>query len=286
MAVWPTNGSRHRLASAALVALLTAAAPAAIRAAECPIDEVVPRIPATRNPFNDTQIGTNIDVLKSQLKEYKEGRDGKPGNYDEDLEQVFVRALAYIQQRAAEAKQPGAEDRPLAIVLDIDETSLSNWSNIKANNFGFIKGGPCFEEATLSCGFDEWILKASAPAIPQALTFYNTVMNTTNVAVFFITGRRNSQRQATLQNLDTAGFQGFAGLKTRPDDQHSDSIVPFKSGERKALEHPPEQLNSKDQPYKIKPYKIIATIGDQLSDLEGAFAECRFKVPNPFYFIP
>jgi hypothetical protein len=32
-------------------------------------------------------------------------------------------------------------------------------------------------------------------------------------------------------------------------------------------------------------YTIIATVGDQESDLEGGSAECRFKVPNPFYFI-
>jgi HAD superfamily, subfamily IIIB (Acid phosphatase) len=32
-------------------------------------------------------------------------------------------------------------------------------------------------------------------------------------------------------------------------------------------------------------YTIIATVGDQESDLEGGFAECMFKVPNPFYFI-
>ena len=278
----PGNGSRHRCAVVLLVALLAAAAPASIRAAECPTDQIVPRIPAARKPFDDAKAYTNIDILKSQLKEYKEGRDGEPGNYDEDIKQVFDRALAYVQRRVAESKQPGAEDKPLAIVLDIDETSLSNWPNLKANNFGFIKGGPCLEQPTLSCGFDEWILKASAPAIPQALTFYNTVIDTTNVAVFFITGRRNSQRQATLLNLDAAGFRGFAGLKTRPDDQHDESIVPFKRGERKALEQP----DSKDKPYKIRPYKIIATIGDQLSDLEGGAAECGFKVPNPFYFVP
>jgi hypothetical protein len=32
-------------------------------------------------------------------------------------------------------------------------------------------------------------------------------------------------------------------------------------------------------------YAIIATVGDQESDLGGGFAECTFKVPNPFYFI-
>jgi putative acid phosphatase of HAD superfamily subfamily IIIB len=33
-------------------------------------------------------------------------------------------------------------------------------------------------------------------------------------------------------------------------------------------------------------YTIIANMGDQLSDLEGGFAECAFKVPNPLYTVP
>ncbi|MET4023143.1 HAD family acid phosphatase [Bradyrhizobium sp. S3.2.12] len=269
------NGLRRRLAGMLLIALLTAAASATIRAAECSVTQLEPRIPAPSEVFS-TEKSANIDTLKSQLKEYKEGKDGKPSNYEDDVKQVFDRALAYVRQRVDEAKRSTDQDKALAVVLDIDETSLSNWPNLKANNFGFIKGGPCLEEPTLSCGFDEWILKASAPAIPQALEFYRAVIDTRSVAVFFITGRRHSQRQATLLNLDAAGFRGFAGLRTRPDDQHADTIVPFKSGERKAIEEP--NGNGKQ-------YKIIASIGDQESDLEGGFAECRFKVPNPFYFI-
>jgi len=33
-------------------------------------------------------------------------------------------------------------------------------------------------------------------------------------------------------------------------------------------------------------YAIIVTVGDQQSDLDGGFAECGFKLPDPFYFIP
>jgi hypothetical protein len=33
-------------------------------------------------------------------------------------------------------------------------------------------------------------------------------------------------------------------------------------------------------------FVIIASIGDQWSDLEGGHAERVFKVPNPFYLIP
>src|SRR5262249_18203852 len=39
-----------------------------------------------------------------------------------------------VLTRASEVKSP-------AVVLDIDETSLSNWDNIKADDFGFIAGG-------------------------------------------------------------------------------------------------------------------------------------------------
>jgi acid phosphatase len=265
------SGSGRVLAGTLLIALLTAAAPAAIHAAECPARQVEPAIPPPAGAFIDPNKAVNIDILKSQLLEYKEGKDGKPGNYEEDVSQVFARASAYVRQRVAEAKRSSDDGKALAVVLDIDETSLSNWPNLKANNFGFIKGGPCFEEPNLSCGFDEWILKGSAEAIPQALGFFQDVIKTRSVAVFFITGRRHSQRSVTLSNLDSQGFRGFAGLKTRPDDDHDKSIVKFKSDQRKAIE--------------ADGYRIIASIGDQESDLAGGAAECRFKVPNPFYFI-
>jgi hypothetical protein len=82
-----------------------------------------------------------------------------------------------------------------------------------------------------------------------------------------------------LWNLDRAGFKGWTGIATRPDEEHG-TIVPFKSRER----------------YNIaERYTILANIGDQDSDLEdpkelkdlkGPSAECVFKLPNPFYFIP
>ena len=64
-------------------------------------------------------------------------------------------------------------------------------------------------------------------------------------------------------------------MRTRPDDDHNASVVPFKSGERKKIQ--------------AGGYRIIANVGDQQSDLDGdkdgTYAECPFKMPNPFYFI-
>ncbi len=244
------RSDQRALAAMALFAILAAVTPAATQAIDCPPARE-PRIPPSEEP------AINIEKHKKQLLAYQ------AGNYNDDIKLVLADARGYFEQRADQVRRP-------AIVLDIDETSLSNWQNIKANNFGFIKGGPCSEEPNLACGFDEWILKASAPAIPPTLEFFNSAI-VKNVAVSFITGRRDSQRRATLWNLDSAGFQGWARLSTRPDDDHNETIVPFKSGERKKIEN--------------EGYTIIANVGDQQSDLDGGSAECTFKIPNPFYFI-
>ena len=33
-------------------------------------------------------------------------------------------------------------------------------------------------------------------------------------------------------------------------------------------------------------YDIVATFGDQFSDLKGGFADTTYKIPNPMYFLP
>jgi acid phosphatase len=246
---WCSGRLRASIAVGALVALLTATGPSAVRADNCPAPRE-PRIPASKTA------ALNIDKHKEQLLAYQ------AGNYTEDVALVIADARAYVERRADQVKMP-------AVVLDIDETSLSNWENIRENNFGFIKGGPCSRDPNMACGFDEWIHMAIAPAIEPTRTLFNA-MRARNISVFFITGRRNSQRDATLLNLDHAGFEGWTKLITRPDADGG-SIVPFKSGERAKIAD--------------AGYAIIATIGDQQSDIDGGFAECGFKLPNPFYFI-
>jgi hypothetical protein len=245
---WFFGRPRAALAVTALVATIAALGSATVRA-DCPPPRE-PRIPASEAPT------LNIDKHKKQLLAYQ------AGNYRDDIATVIADARAYVERRADQVILP-------AVVLDIDETSLTNWENIRDNNFGFIKGGPCSQQPNMACGFDEWIHMAVAPAIEPTRTFFNA-MRARNISVFFITGRRNSQRDATLLNLDHAGFEGWTKLITRPDND-SGSIVPFKSGERAKI--------------ASAGYTIIATIGDQQSDIDGGSAECGFKLPNPFYFV-
>ena len=58
----------------------------------------------------------NLDAIKDLLLEYHQKY------YDIDVAAVFDSAQKYIEQNATQLKRP-------ALVLDIDETSLTNWPN-------------------------------------------------------------------------------------------------------------------------------------------------------------
>jgi acid phosphatase len=229
-----------------------------LKAADCPAERQ-PTVPQSGEP------AINIDKHKKQLRAYHD--DIAPGDsssaYIKDIKLVTGDALTHVLSRYDKVKMP-------AIVLDIDETSLTNWPNLDANDFGFIKGGQCSLQPAHACGFDAWIRKGTAPKIDATLNLFNAV-RAKQVAVFFVTGRRDSQRRVTVRNLKRAGYKGWTGLMTRPDGDKDKSIVPFKSGRRAMIQD--------------KGYTIIANIGDQKSDLDGEYADCKFKMPNPFYLI-
>ena len=200
----------------------------------------------------------NLGDLKQQIREYK-----RSGGYDRDLAAVAAAAQAYVGQRAGEVTKP-------ALVLDIDETSLSNWPVLEADDFGYIPNGPCRNLPEGPCGFVAWDYTMRAKAIAPTLALFNAA-KAKGVSVFFITGRRDSERRVTEANLRAVGYQGWAGLVMRAKDAKG-SVADFKSGERARLE--------------ARGYTIIANMGDQPSDLAGGHFERGFLLPDPFYRIP
>jgi predicted secreted acid phosphatase len=200
----------------------------------------------------------NLGDLKQQVREYK-----RSGAYDRDLATVAAAAKAYVEQRASEVTKP-------ALVLDIDETSLSNWPQLDANDFGYIPKGPCRNLPEGPCGVVAWDYSMQAKAIAPTLDLFNAA-KAKGVSIFFITGRRDSERRVTEANLRKEGYNGWTGLVTRPQDQKG-PVSDFKSGERAKIE--------------AKGFTIIANMGDQPSDLAGGHAERGFLLPDPFYRIP
>jgi acid phosphatase len=209
--------------------------------------------PAANRPYN-------IDQLKAQLRDYR-----YCGDYDLDIAEVLRQAREYLQQHARDYPNP-------AVVLDIDETSLSNWLRIEADDFGFVPGGMCSLDAGAACGDMAWELSGLAEAIKPTLELFMTAKDL-GITIFFVTGRRDRSdlRKATIKNLEEVGYVGFAGLYMRPIASIGD-VRTYKTAVRHEIQ---------------KKFRIIANIGDQKSDLDdGKEADKAFLVPNPFYYIP
>jgi len=186
------------------------------------------------------------------------------GDYDRELAAVIAQARVWIKERAPQVKRP-------ALVFDIDDTALSNWQVIVANDFGRVFDGPCRELPKGPCGWVAWDLSARSPAIVPTRELFKEA-RALGIAVFFITGRDETQRAATRRNLRAQGFGDHQALYMPAKGSRYPSAVDFKVPHRQKIE--------------AAGYTIIANIGDQPSDLAGGFAERTYLLPNPFYRIP
>ncbi|MGC2329855.1 MAG: HAD family acid phosphatase [Candidatus Acidiferrales bacterium] len=175
------------------------------------------------------------------------------GEYDREIQVVADSAREYL---AAVVKSAPKQDK-LAAVLDIDETSLSNW------------------EAMSACGFCSYAVERELytedrdPAIAPVLQLYNFA-KADGVKLFFVTGRQESERAMTIKNLNEAGYSDWTELIMQPDGNKLPAGV-FKPKDRQEIVD--------------KGYRIVLNIGDQASDLAGCCSERVFKLPNPFYLL-
>jgi predicted secreted acid phosphatase len=201
----------------------------------------------------------NVGEAKRAATEYHSS-----GRYGRALAEVAAQARAWVAERAKQV------DRP-AIVFDIDDTAVTNWEVIQADDFGRVFGGPCEKLPEGPCGWVSWDLLARSPAIPATLDLYRFARDQ-GVAVFFITGRDETQREATERNLRNVGYGEYVKLDMVPIGAHFPQAASYKAPLRAAIE--------------ASGYRIIANVGDQPSDLEGGHAERAFLLPNPFYRIP
>ena len=144
-----------------------------------------------------------------------------------------------------------------AIVLDIDETSLSNYEGLNAANFS-------------QAGLVSGAVAGNDPVIAPTLALYGFARSK-GVEAFFITGRPDAVRTPTESNLQAAGFDQGYSLTTKPSG--APPTIEYKSGERARIE-------------EEQGFTILVNVGDQDSDLAGGHARRAFKLPNPMYFIP
>jgi len=199
----------------------------------------------------------NLYEAERQVDEYI-----RSGRYDEDVAKVIVAARAWLEERAKTAVKP-------AIVLDIDETSLSNWPAYRINGWGRVVNGGCDLQQG-PCGLRAWQALGQSKAIPATVALARRARDL-GVAVFFISARPPNLRQATERNLREQGYE-WTGLILLPEGAHFASAADFKTPERRKIAE--------------QGYTIVLSVGDQESDLKGGYAERTFKLPNLVYYIP
>ncbi|KAH9311358.1 hypothetical protein KI387_026393, partial [Taxus chinensis] len=162
--------------------------------------------------------------------------------YEKDLESAVEHIVSYME----EIEQVG--DGMDAWVLDVDDTALSNLEYYKGRKFGGIPFDPV--------SFNNWAVRGRSQALPAILDLYNQ-LKASGFKIFFITGRDESQRKNTEQNLHSQGYSGYAGLILRGQSDKGKSAVDFKSVKREELME--------------RGYYIWGNVGDQWSDITGDF---------------
>lgn len=195
-----------------------------------------------------------IEPLNLNTAKYEVYRYVNSGTYARDLNAAALRANKYLAKRLSKPAKPG-EKR--AIVLDIDETTLSNLEHMKAQDFGYIPAV-----------WQRWVATGQAKAIVPVQVGYDMAVHA-NIAVFFVTARKESDRPGTERNLREVGYETWTKIYFMPDEPQPVRL--YKTGIRRQL--------------VAEGYTIIANIGDQESDLSGGYAERTFKLPNPFYIV-
>lgn len=143
-------------------------------------------------------------------------------------------------------------DKPLAIVVDVDETVLDN-SPFEAKSI--------LENTDYPKYWGEWCELASAKALPGAAEFLNYAASK-GVETFYVTNRKVEFQEATMKNLAAKGFPFV-------DDAHMFLRTTESSKEPRRIEIQ-------------KSYEIVILMGDNLNDFtdvfEGKSREDRHKL--------
>ncbi len=187
------------------------------------------------------------------------------GNFRRDtgrLGRIAKRALNAQLDKLRKGKKP-------AIVFDIDDTALSTYEcQRRLGEFGGTELTAC----VVAAGAET--TTGTGKGLPRIEPVYELFQKARKLGVhiFFITGRPDSARAASIENLFARGYRADYELTTFPSalPETSKSLIPYKSAARQGIEK--------------RGFEILLNVGDQLSDLRGGFSNRRILIPNPMYF--
>lgn len=182
----------------------------------------------------------NHDYLLMSLAWYRQSAE---------MQALYFQAFNVARWRFDQSLADTAYHKPLAVVVDIDETMLDN--------------SP-FEAGIIAHGEDrdawaKWSRQAVAKALPGAVGFAQYVQQH-QAEIFYITNRDDQERAATLQNLQNEGFPfaDEAHLLTRSDTAFYNGNTSSKMGRRARV---------------AATHHIVLLLGDNLNDFSEVFED-------------
>ncbi|MCO5613363.1 hypothetical protein L7F22_067639 [Adiantum nelumboides] len=176
------------------------------------------------------------------------------GQYSRDIEVSVDSARSYLRTLKVQ------HDEKNAVVLDVDETALSNAFYYTHSSRGVIEPGSSM-----------WVNKTRVSPILPVLNLYRELC-AKNWSIFFISERPESMFDFTAKNLLESGYENWTSLILRSSDDCEGTVQAFKSRKRNEIEK--------------KGYQIRSVLGDQWSDFTVPAPRTRtFKLPNPMYCI-
>jgi predicted secreted acid phosphatase len=268
---------------------------------------------------------TNVDVARAWAKNYYGAHtavSGPNGTWYTplNLESNYANEARSVADHTEHWLSARRHVPHRAIVLDVDDTTLTTWNYELYSNWDF---NPATNAIFVGLTNGAWTGNMF-PATPGMLDLASQA-RAQGYAIFWITGRGDSQHAATVANLvnDSAaglpdidqvtlngftipevdanyptptpidtGHGGFSdGLFTKPPVGQYPAYLnmPQFCGSfiQAGQSCPTIQYKSGTRAYiESQGYNIVADIGDQFSDLLGGFADKTFKMPNPNYYLP
>ena len=225
--------------------------PISVAGNSTPIMGVDQRLPA----LGTTSFFTAGPGFADEIENYHDS-----GKYAADQQAVATAAGEFLGPWLATTcgDTSAAACRP-AVVFDIDETLLTDYELYA--KYGFAPPGNLRRASINAC---------SKAIITPTRTLLRAAQKE-GVAVFLVSGRKESTRLATERCLRKRGVTGWQELILRTPSAQSLSNAAFKSRARAGIE--------------AQGWRISFTIGDQLSDLTGGHAAQGFLLPNPMYYV-
>src|SRR5262245_73523 len=219
--------SRLRHAPRLTIAVVLAVALVVVAAAYAATPAIQTITPVTEHDM------TNIDVGRQQAKNYYGAPLAVAGsgstatwsdalnvqsNYAHEAESVASQGESWLRGHSKVHNR--------AIVLDVDDTTLTTWNYELFSNWDFNPGTNANFVGLTTTGTPPNTVTTFTgnmfPATPGMLDLVNQA-KTLGYAIFFVTGRSDSQHQATIANLAS---DGAAGLPDITSVDYSGRTVP------------------------------------------------------------